>query len=72
MDVEINEEFKKEVEKKRQRMLFGVGSEIYIYNVIRHLAILLFTPQNLIVGKNKISYKSDARLTKAKNTTGVK
>lgn len=30
MDVEINEEFKKEVEKKRQRMLFDVGSEIYI------------------------------------------
>lgn len=57
--------------KKRQRMLFDVGSEIYMYNIIRHFAILLFTPPNLIASKNNISYKSDARLTKA-NTTGVK
>lgn len=60
-----------EVEKKRQRMLFDVGSEIYMYNIIRHFAILFFTPQNLIASKNNILYKSDARLTKA-NTTGVK
>lgn len=51
--------------EKRQRMLFDVGSEIYIYNIIRHSAILLFTPQNLIAGKDKISYKSNASLTKA-------
>lgn len=60
-----------EVEKKRQRMLFDVGSEIYMYNIIRHFAILFFTPPNLIASKNNILYKSDARLTKA-NTTGVK
>lgn len=46
-------------------MLFDVGSEIYMYNIIRHFAILLITPQNLIASKNNILYKSDARLTKA-------